>query len=462
MIYISAQPDEVYFLWQLELQIFNFQTWGIPPEHIHVLVSYQSNKGLNPDFKRFFSECHDACFFAYPDTRLRKKYLSSLRPHIIAKHFRAHPELEEETLFYHDSDILFCKKPDWQTLLEDDCWYASDTRSYLDSNYIKTNAGRGEFLRMCEILSIDPKLVEENNNSAGGAQYILKHCTATFWEKIEHDCEKLFSYLYYRQKFMTHISPDFQIWCTDMWAMWWNAILGGRCFKIHPLMDFCWANSPVEELKRKVILHYTGSCRTNELIFDKTKFQTHAPFYCDLSGIGMESCSTFVIDVILKYRKMLDAKRKRIDNTIFVVLANEKEIQWERKAIITRQYFLRYWDVPVEIVAGKTERDVAIERKYSNCWVIPSGLIIPITELESVISELEQYPVDRVLIYKVKVAKVDSLGALVFSSLLDIRYLEENIGKTILMKQLAELHLYSGESINNQNLVDKMLRAYEL
>lgn len=124
--------------------------------------------------------------------------------------------------------------------------------------------------------------------------------------------------------------------------------------------------------------------------------------------------------------------------------------------------FLRYWDVPVEIVAGKTERDVAIERKYSNCWVIPSGLIIPITELESVISELEQYPVDGVFIYKVKVAKVDSLGALVFSSLLDIRYLEENIGKTILTKQLAELHLYSGESVNNQNIADKVLRAYEL
>lgn len=68
----------------------------------------------------------------------KKVYPSSIRPHIIAKHFKTYPFLEKEVLFYHDSDIIFRTLPNWEELINDDIWYCSDTRSYLDSNYIKT------------------------------------------------------------------------------------------------------------------------------------------------------------------------------------------------------------------------------------------------------------------------------------------------------------------------------------
>ena len=32
MIYISAQPDNPYFLWQLQLQIYNFKSQKIPKD----------------------------------------------------------------------------------------------------------------------------------------------------------------------------------------------------------------------------------------------------------------------------------------------------------------------------------------------------------------------------------------------------------------------------------------------
>lgn len=461
MIYISAQPDEVYFLWQLELQLFNFCGFGIPIERIHILIGYHPEKGLNPIIEQFIQENPNICIFAYPDTRQRKKYLSSLRPHILAKHFWQHPELETETIFYHDSDILFTKVPDWQPLLKDDCWYASDTHSYLDSSYIKEYAGEFEFKKMCEILSIDPCLVEENDLSAGGAQYILKSCTAQFWEKVESDCENLFAYLYYRQKYLTHIHRDFQIWCTDMWVVWWNAILLGCRFKTHKLLDFCWANSPVADLERKTILHYTGSCRTKNTIFDKTKYQTHAPFYTDQSAIATDICSSLVVDTIGQYRAVLDNKRPKLDDTAFMILLDPEDLLSEKRASVTMRYLMRYFSVDVMTSVSNDKKSTWRSLKANYCWIIPAGFIIPVHDMQTIAEELISNP-DADLSYEGKVAKVDPLGSHVFSTLLDICYLEENAGKTIATPHTVRVYVHNKKQSDNRLLSGKIVRIYEV
>lgn len=78
MIFLSAQPDETYFLWQLQLQLFNFEQLGISPDQIHVLVGFDPKIGLNPKFKKMIRENKQACFFVYPDCRIKKKYPSSI------------------------------------------------------------------------------------------------------------------------------------------------------------------------------------------------------------------------------------------------------------------------------------------------------------------------------------------------------------------------------------------------
>ena len=178
MIYISAQPDEVYFLWQLELQLFNFHSMGIGNESIHILVGYKPKKGIHPQFKEFADNHKEVQIYFYPDNRKKKKYLSSIRPHLLAHHFKQHPELEKETIFYHDSDILFTDIPDWDNLCKDEVWYASDTRSYLDSKYFRQFVDDYEFTKICGLLSLTPEDVIKQDANAGGAQYILKKCTA--------------------------------------------------------------------------------------------------------------------------------------------------------------------------------------------------------------------------------------------------------------------------------------------
>jgi hypothetical protein len=154
MIYLSAQPDDYYFLWQLQLQIFNFKSLGIQPENIHVLIGYNPNKGLNVEFSRWIKGNTDALFFTYPDSRLSPTYLPSIQPHIIAKHVNALPYLEEEIIFYHDSDIIFRCLPDFETLNETGDWYASDTRDYLAIKHILDTGGESVLNQMCSVVGI--------------------------------------------------------------------------------------------------------------------------------------------------------------------------------------------------------------------------------------------------------------------------------------------------------------------
>ncbi len=149
MIFLSAQPDDYYFTWQLELQIYNFTNLGISAENIHILVGYDPKRDLWHYFDSLIEQYKNiASFFTYPDLREYKNYAPSLRPHIIAQHLKKFPHLQNESIFYHDSDIIFRELPDFLGMSENDTYYVSDTRSYLDSLYIK-KIQKMVFLRRC-------------------------------------------------------------------------------------------------------------------------------------------------------------------------------------------------------------------------------------------------------------------------------------------------------------------------
>lgn len=429
MIYISAQPDDVYFLWQLELQLYNFHSVGIGNESIHILVGYKPEKGIHPLFKNFACNNKDVKIYFYPDNRKKKKYLSSIRPHLLAQHFRKNPKLEKEIIFYHDSDILFTGIPNWDSLCMDEVWYVSDTRSYLDSLYIKRFMDEVEFARMCSLLSVTPEDIIKQDANAGGAQYILKSCTAKFWDKVENDCELLFTYLYNEQKYGTRIHKELQIWCTDMWVIWWNAILQKRSFLIHPKLDFCWADSPSNELKNKKILHYTGSKKKDIHIFEKTLFQTHSPFYTDLSGIEQNTCSWFVVETIREYRKELDKKRSKQQDVRLLLIVPDTKNEYA-KANVVKCYYERYWDMDVAICTSN-QVDIELLQYQDRCnFLVPYNRIIPVAEMNILFRCIRMHK-DTFFVFKMKVWQLDSLGSHIFIKIIENAYLEDNKGKTI-------------------------------
>lgn len=447
MICLSAQPDDPYFLWQLELQIYNFSTLGIPKEHVHVLVGYDPKKGLHLFFQRFMHENNHATIFAYEDNRQQKAYLSSVRPHLIATHLKQHPELEKEIIFYHDSDIIFRCLPDWDALTKGAAWYVSDTRAYLDTRYILSQTTETVFRKMCEIVGIDPQRVREADSHAGGAQYVFKACTAAFWEKVERDCEAMYVYLYDEARKQGRYNPlkdgGLQLWCTDMWVVWWNALLEDREMRIHSLLDFCWADDPRERWDATCILHYTGNSKRDKKAFDKSKYTHITPFYADFSEIDPATCSICLVEEIRRYKEnVLDARRLRLED---VTLVYVQPVSGEHFSPCLECFALRYFDMAV-CYTTESAFEVncrAISTPYRlvcrDAWLCTSDILL------RMLQELRNHPSAEIH-FHYPAFRLDPLGRQIFSFLLEEGYLAENRGKMRAEKQPLEIIAYASSA----------------
>lgn len=277
MIFISAQPDEVYFHWQVELYLYQFSKHGILND-CYALFGYknQPSKALLE-----LAEKHKSIKM-YKDERDANSYVPSIRPHLLKKFFQEFPELSD-VVFYHDSDIFIVKMPDFSQMLNDDICYLSDTISYIGYNYISECAKRYKivhadlddddiFYKMCACVNIDPGVVKHNQNNSGGAQYLLKGLGYEFWNSCEIDCYKLNEFFdNYINKYP--IDSHIQRWTVDMWVVLWNCWKYGKETRIHKELDFSWAVDDVSIYHSKNIFHLAGVVKTNNSDkFDKSKY----------------------------------------------------------------------------------------------------------------------------------------------------------------------------------------------
>nr|WP_068893236.1 hypothetical protein [Pedobacter panaciterrae] len=308
MIFLSAQPDEIYFIWQLELQLHNFHSLGLAPEDIQVLIGYDPKMGLSKEFSNFITGNTQAQFFVYEDTRELTFYPSSLRPHIIKKHLKSFPALENRPIFYHDSDIIFRTVPNFECMLLGDNWYLSDASSYLDSGYIKSK-GENVFKHMCQIVDIDESLVLANDQNTDGAQYLIKSANYVFWDKVEKDCNQLYFILNIYEQLNGKIGGldpkdkvPIQAWCSDMWALLWNAWKFGFITKIHKELDFCWPQQSLGIWNQVKIYH--DSCITEDQqhkFFCKSLYKKRKPFQDDFSNLSKNACSFKYVENMQSY-----------------------------------------------------------------------------------------------------------------------------------------------------------------
>ncbi len=462
MIYMSAQPDEYYFLWQVQIQLFNFRRIGIPGNTVHVIIGFDPEKGLNPHFESFIYRNTYGIIFTYPDTRPSKNYPSSIRPHIIYKHFQQYPYLSEAIIFYHDSDIIFKKQLSLNDLLEDSTWYASNTLSYTGVDFIIDQIGKVGFEKMCTIVNIDADIVRNSKNNAGGAQYIIKDVPASFWEKLEVDSENLFSYLEAEigQSNLDSASNShvLQPWCADMWAFWWNALLIKKCFKVSEILDFCWANSDINMWKDTSILHYTGSIAIdNNHHFKKSNYSYYPPYYVNFKHVDRKSCSQKLINEIKLVRQERDVDRKKLSDTTFLIpIRIDSSDRLENLEIIIN-YLQKSFDTNIIVLeADKNQRVINLPEgvqyyyicdgkewfhrtKYLNILIkkartpfisiYDADVIFPEKQIIQCVDWLRKGDCNVAYPYTGFFGEVDVLAKHIFSKILDSNYLTENIGK---------------------------------
>lgn len=311
MTLICVQPSLLYYAWQVEVMLNNFISLDIHKHYdIHCLFAFNQNES---DWQEKVSTIEklenkfgdDVQFFYYEDTRTTPiKYIPSIRPNILKKHFKRFTYLSKQAIFYHDCDMVFTRFPSFlQNMIEGDCWYLSNTISYIGYEYIKT---KGEEIldTMCEIVGIDKEVVRKNQNNSGGAQYVLKNVDYEFFEKMERDCEEMYERvgrISYLKKKSNPNYHELQIWCADMWCMLWSAWLRGYETKIAKEMDFCWATDYIGKWDENYIYHNAGATIHDKgRLFYKGEYIKKLPYFDNFDSITNEKCTYRYVDCINK------------------------------------------------------------------------------------------------------------------------------------------------------------------
>ena len=281
--FICAQPTSIYYAWQVEVVINNFIDMGISPDNINI-VCWKVNNVIPVEWVKL-TQKYPANFFFYDDTRVTRHYISSIRPNILKQHFTAHPELENDAIFYHDCDIVFTKPINWEKFLQDDKWYGSDTRWYIAHSYILSK-GQDILDKMCEIVNIDESLIKDNELNSIGAQYLMKGINAEFWANVEKDSERLFKEITDMNNIKKGENTQYhelQIWCADMWAVLWNGWKLGKETVCEPELEFAWGTSSEEDYNRLNILHNAGVVTSADGLFYKAEFMDRLPYNLNLN-----------------------------------------------------------------------------------------------------------------------------------------------------------------------------------
>jgi len=271
MIFICAQPSTFYYSWQVDAMLLSFSKCGVNLSEVHIVSNDVRDAHFLQVDKKWSK--HAVKFYYYPDTRKDIRYISSIRPHLLQKHWKQNPNLVNDFIFYHDCDIALTKPiPNLIEKINSKKCYLSDTISYIGAKYIESK-GHGLFEEMCKIVVIEPEEVRRNEKKSGGAQYLLQQgITADFWAKVYIDSENLFGKISAKCNKIKSGNPDWhelQIWCADMWAVLWNLWKEGYETECHKDLDFTWATNRMDRWAKNAIFHNAGV----------TKEEAGEPFY---------------------------------------------------------------------------------------------------------------------------------------------------------------------------------------
>jgi hypothetical protein len=305
LIFLLAQPDDMMFRWQIEVQVNSWRKYGLS-DKIHYLMFLPSDRmktvGWNKETRELplrYPECH---FYWYEDVEdiLIKfvqpyQYIPLLRPYCLARHFKEYPELKDKAIFYLDSDVIWTRDPtEWlNKYKDDDISYLSDTRSYLgveywDSKIKDVREDKLEQYKLIDPLNVIAMTVGitretcvKNDAGAGGAQYLLKNIDHTFWLDVFRSCLSIRGSLSYHvpgsinNTYFSDENKGFQSWTADMWAVIWNLWKRNQATVCPPEMDFAWATDKIEKWERVYIYHDAGAGARPIMVEDKE----HALFY---------------------------------------------------------------------------------------------------------------------------------------------------------------------------------------
>lgn len=284
MIYLSCQPAIPRFTWEVEVYVNNFIDMGVNPSDIHVVCGLERGKDIPEDWLKLQNHYSDVNFFFYDDGRVNNPYQPSLQAHILEKHWMAYPELEQETVFFHDADFIFTKPFDFTPFLQDDIWYMSDTCSYIGAKYIRSK-GEEVFQAMMDIAGLDPDFVIEQELNSGGAQKLMKNVPAEYWGlsynmqmELWREIPKISQRIKKEKDAAGENYMVLQHWTMSMWSELWMAWKLGRETRVPKEFNFHFAIDHIDRWLDYSFFHNAGVVDGNSGMFFKGEFNDKLPY----------------------------------------------------------------------------------------------------------------------------------------------------------------------------------------
>lgn len=350
---ITCQPNDLYFNWQLRVQLHNLRKYGLSDRYT-ALIYKHNNRAKGETFEEQWDKLQKDYpeatikFYEDPSGELHRligvmKYIPLLRPWLLSKYFQENPELKDKAILYMDSDVIFTRKPEFGRLLDDNVCYLSDTKSYIAASYFDSKEkdvlpDKLEAYKQIDVLDellaefgLKREIAEENEQGSGGAQYLLKNIDAGFWETVFQGCIKvLLNLRAVNRRFFENENRGFQSWCADMWSVLFNLWRKGYKTECPKEMDFCWATDKIEKWDKVQIYHDAGATSRNHdnaILFHKREavyvnnFRT--PFEDDLSDVDSNYCSKNYVKEIEEAGKsiiIMDKQRKLKDGSNLKIL----------------------------------------------------------------------------------------------------------------------------------------------
>lgn len=310
MKFILCQPAIKRFEWELEVCLTRLKKLGV--QDIVLLFAKWDD-----EIPKYLQKKYQVSVHVYDDTLRNKSYIASVKPYLWMKYLEEDRSRENGSYFYIDSDVILREIPN--VIPSENEWYASDCTGYIDVDYIESK-GSDLLERMCEVISIDPYMIRENNPS-GGAQWLIKNPSYEYWKKVYEDSVRLY-------KFLSSIESEYilknssgyvpiQKWTAEMWAQLWNVYHFGKKVKVDKELDFCWPTNDVNRYYETKIFHNAGVVDDHQNLFFKGKYVNKTPFEDDLSHVDSSKAS---IEYVKAIKDVIHNQRKEDTNMKYKVI----------------------------------------------------------------------------------------------------------------------------------------------
>lgn len=268
-----ATPHDLYFAAEVEVQLNNFRKFGYT-KYMQILVFEIDGGPYREYWDKLAERYTEVQFYFYEIPAIKNLlviYPQVCRPAMLKLHYTRFPELEKQTIWYIDSDVLLTKPIDFSKYLNDDICYLSKT-DYISHNYFDSKRKdvwpfrlaaydqRDVLQELCQIVGVDKQVVIDNVDSTGGCQYLLKGINSSFWTDLEKNCIELrLAALNLNAEFFPSEEKGLQSWAIgDMCGLLWNLWKRGLQVQCPDEFDFNWASTPIEEYDEHAIFHNAG------------------------------------------------------------------------------------------------------------------------------------------------------------------------------------------------------------